>query len=182
MAWGTRISCRLSLRSACHAHPAQAGRPAGIHRGAGVVRQRPNPGARHQHIGRCGHCRTRPVPASAACQAGASNDSRKNKADSSAGRRGELMLKEPNVKARTYERYEIFLKRHVVPAPLGRRPLQKITATEIDDLYKDLAKRQAPRTLAALHVVLKSCFATAVKKKLRPDNPADDAERPEVDH
>jgi integrase len=48
-----------------------------------------------------------------------------------------LALKEPNVKARTYERYEIFLKRHVAPAPLGSRRLQKITPTEIDDLYKD---------------------------------------------
>jgi integrase len=93
-----------------------------------------------------------------------------------------LALKEPNVKAQTYERYEIFLKRHVAPAPLGSRRLQKITPTEIDDLYKDLAERQAPRTLAALHVVLKSCLATAVKKKLRQDNPVDDAERPEVDN
>jgi integrase len=92
-----------------------------------------------------------------------------------------LSLKEPNVKARTYQRYENFLKVHVAMAPLGGLKLQKITLSDIDAFYKKLQEKLAPRTLAVLHVALKSCFATAIKKKLRSDNPVDDAERPEVD-
>jgi integrase len=91
-----------------------------------------------------------------------------------------LALKEPNLKARTYDRYGIFL-RHVSASPLGSRALQKIDSTEIDDLYRDLRGKMAPRTLAGLHVVLTSCLSSAVKKKLRSDNPAHGAETPEVD-
>jgi integrase-like protein len=54
-----------------------------------------------------------------------------------------LALKETNVKPRTHERYERFLKTHVSPA-LGSRPLQKITATDIDGLYQDLQGKYSP--------------------------------------
>lgn len=91
-----------------------------------------------------------------------------------------LALKEQNIKALTFDRYAAFL-RHVVAAPIGSRPLQKITAPEIDELHRDLRGKMAPRTLAGLHVVLTSCLASAVKKKLRIDNPAQDAETPAVD-
>jgi integrase len=91
-----------------------------------------------------------------------------------------LALKEQNIKALTFDRYTAFL-RHVAAAPIGSKLLQKITATEIDELYHDLRGKMAPRTLAGLHVVLTSCLASAVKKKLRSDNPAHDAETPAVD-
>jgi hypothetical protein len=41
------------------------------------------------------------------------------------------------VNARTLERYGELLRLHVVPA-LGERPLQRITATEIDTLYLNI--------------------------------------------
>jgi integrase len=68
-----------------------------------------------------------------------------------------LALKERSIKARTYERYEGVMRLHVKPV-LGSRPLQKITATEIDALYADLEKTLAPRTMGFVHVVLKSCL------------------------
>jgi len=65
--------------------------------------------------------------------------------------------------------------KHVVPV-IGAIPLQKITASDIDRLYGGLAF--GPSTAQILHIVLKACFASAVKKKLRSDNPVADAEKP----
>jgi integrase len=81
------------------------------------------------------------------------------------------------VNARTLERYEELLRLHVVPT-LGKRPLQRIVATEIDDLYGDLAKRLAPRTVHHVHTVLGGCLSAAVRKGLLVVNPASKAEAP----
>jgi integrase len=86
-----------------------------------------------------------------------------------------LDLKKRSIKARTFERYEEILTQHVVPV-LGTTPLQKVTAGDVDKLYSGL--KLAASTAQFLHVVLKACFASAVKKKLRSDNPVADAEKP----
>ena len=66
------------------------------------------------------------------------------------------------VKARTLERYEELLRLHVVPT-LGKRPLQRITATEIDALYMALGERLSPRTVHHVHTVLGACLNAAVR-------------------
>src|SRR5262252_159331 len=81
------------------------------------------------------------------------------------------------VSARTLERYDDLLRLHVLPT-LGSRPVQKLMGTEIDDLYIKLEQVLAPRTVHHVHVVLKACLAGAHRKKIRPDNPAVDAEAP----
>jgi integrase len=81
------------------------------------------------------------------------------------------------VSARTLERYDDLLRLHVVQT-LGNRPLQKITGSEIVELYIEREQVLAPRTVHHVHVALKACLAVAVRKKLRTDNPADDAEAP----
>jgi len=86
-----------------------------------------------------------------------------------------LALKRRSIKPLTYQRYEGILTQHVVPK-LGTIPLQKITAPDIEKLYAELTF--GPNTRRLLHIVLKSCFASAVKKKLRTDNPVADAEKP----
>src|SRR5262249_626576 len=86
-----------------------------------------------------------------------------------------LALKARSIKARTHERYEEILTHHVVPV-LGGIPLQKISARDIDKLYSGLAL--GPSTAQLLHIVLKACLASAVKKRLRADNPVADAEKP----
>jgi integrase len=91
-----------------------------------------------------------------------------------------LALKERSIEARTLERYSDILRLHIAPA-IGQRPLQKITATDIDQLYGDLEKKLAPRTMGLVHVIVKSCFQTAVKKKLLAANPVEDAEKPNSD-
>src|SRR5215470_17464601 len=49
------------------------------------------------------------------------------------------------VNARTLERYEDLMRVHVLPT-LGKRPLQRITPSEIDALYTKMEQHLAPRT------------------------------------
>jgi integrase len=80
--------------------------------------------------------------------------------------------KREKVSQRTLERYQQLLNTHVKPV-LGARPLQKLRATEIDQLYADMAKAEtiAPRTQHHVHVVFSSCLATATRKGLLVANP-----------
>src|SRR5215469_18166285 len=64
------------------------------------------------------------------------------------------------VNARTLERYEELLRLHVVPT-LGNRPLQGLSATEIDALYTELETRLSTRTVHHVHTVLGACLAAA---------------------
>src|SRR5215468_1526519 len=81
------------------------------------------------------------------------------------------------VNARTLERYEELLRLHVIPT-LGMRPLQRISATEIDALYTQLEKRLSARTVHHVHTVLGACLNTAVRKGLLFVSPASKAEAP----
>jgi integrase len=88
------------------------------------------------------------------------------------------------VNRRTLERYEELMRCHVAPA-LGKRPLQKLTGTEIDDLYVALEKKLAPCTVHHVHTVLGACLKAAVRKGLIKSNPVERAEAPfagESDH
>src|SRR5262249_19339028 len=89
---------------------------------------------------------------------------RRPNGDSEAGRKRGL------VNARTMERYAQLLRTNVVPM-LGGYQLQKITPTDIDDLYIDLEKTKAPRTVHHVHVVLGACLKSAAKKKLIQASP-----------
>jgi integrase len=86
-----------------------------------------------------------------------------------------LALKARSIEGQTLDRYEELLDKHIIPV-LGPRPLQKITANDIDTLYGGLTL--APRTMTLVHVIVKACFKNAVKKRLLAANPVEDAERP----
>jgi integrase len=86
-----------------------------------------------------------------------------------------LETKGRSIEGQTLDRYEDLLNCHVLPK-LGSIRLQKIAAGDIDRLYGDL--ELAPSTAALLHVVLKSCLRSAVKKKIIAANPAEGAEKP----
>jgi integrase len=89
-----------------------------------------------------------------------------------------LTLKSRSIEGQTFDRYQDLLDKHVIPI-LGPKPLQKITASDIDILYGKLPL--APSTMHLLHVVLRACLASAVKKKLIAANPVEDAEKPAGD-
>jgi integrase len=81
------------------------------------------------------------------------------------------------VNARTLERYEELLRLHVIPT-LGARPLQRLSATEIDALYTQLEKILSARTVHHVHTVLGKCLTAAVRKGLLVVSPAAKAEAP----
>ena len=93
--------------------------------------------------------------------------------------------KKKKVGQRTLERYEELLRVHVKPK-LGTRPLQKLQATEIDQLYSGLETKIAPMTLHHVHVTFNSCLSTAERKGLLRSNPMNRIENapgsPEGDH
>ena len=81
------------------------------------------------------------------------------------------------VNARTLERYEELLRLHVVPT-LGKRPIQRVSATEIDELYTQLETRLSTRTVHHVHTVFGACLSAAVRKGLLVVSPASKAEAP----
>jgi integrase len=84
--------------------------------------------------------------------------------------------KKKRVSQRTLERYEELLRVHVKPK-LGNRPLQKLAATEIDELYAEREGKIAPMTLYHVHVTFNSCLSTAERKGLLKVNPMRRAEQ-----
>jgi integrase len=89
-----------------------------------------------------------------------------------------LALKGQSVKGRTAERYSDILRLHVASSALGTKPLQKLTATDVDGLYTSLHGKLAAGTLILLHITLKSCLSAAVRKDVLVSNPVAKAERP----
>jgi integrase len=86
--------------------------------------------------------------------------------------------KKKKVSQRTLERYDQLLRTHVKPK-LGARPLQKLQATDIDQVYIELEslvdddgdRKIAPMTLHHVHTVFNSCLSTAERKGLFKFNP-----------
>jgi integrase len=81
------------------------------------------------------------------------------------------------VSPRTYERYEELLRSYVLPA-LGHVAVQKLTPTQIDQLYINLERRLSVTTVHHTHVALKACLAVAVRKAKLLKNPAASADPP----
>jgi integrase len=81
------------------------------------------------------------------------------------------------INTRTLERYEELLRLHVLPT-LGARPLQRISAVEIDALYVQLEQRLATRTVHHVHTVFGACLSAAVRKGLLVASPVAKAEAP----
>jgi integrase len=88
-------------------------------------------------------------------------------------------LLERMVRTTTLERYSEVMRLHVLPT-LGSKPLQSITATEIDQLYQRLGDKLSPRSVHRVHTVLSACFKAAIRKGLTTFNPASMAEVPSL--
>jgi integrase len=72
------------------------------------------------------------------------------------------------LRAKALERYAGLMRKYVVPV-LGNRPLQKLQATEIAQLYTSLKGR--PARARYVHVVFASCLATAKRMDMITSNP-----------
>lgn len=78
--------------------------------------------------------------------------------------------KKQKIGQRTLERYEELLRVHVKPK-LGNKLLQKLEATQIDELYRDLETKLAPMTVNHVHRCFNSCLSTAERKGMLAGNP-----------
>jgi integrase len=78
--------------------------------------------------------------------------------------------KKKKVGQRTLERYEQLLNTHVKPA-IGETILQHLRPTAIDELYRGLEGKIAPRTAHHVHVVFGAALGTAHRTRLIIVNP-----------
>jgi integrase len=101
-----------------------------------------------------------------------------------------LPVQESQVRASTYDSYRRNIDLHVVPN-LGRRPLDKLTADDLDLLYAKLLKTGrkkkggtsaglAPKTVRNIHLMLNKALADAHRKGLVVRNVASMADGPSL--
>lgn len=84
-----------------------------------------------------------------------------------------LTVHKTSVRARTYERYEGFVRLHVVPG-IGRVQLQKLSAQHLQGLYaKKLEEKLSPTTVNSLHMMLHRALKDAVRWGLIARNVCD---------
>jgi integrase len=76
------------------------------------------------------------------------------------------------VRPRTYQNYELMVRRHIVPQ-LGRMRLDRLTATDVRRLLNGAADRgYSPSTVRHVHAVLRVALEQAVRDDLLPRNVA----------
>jgi integrase len=78
--------------------------------------------------------------------------------------------KKKPVGRRSMERYQQFLRIHIVPH-IGDKRLQQLHSTDIDRLYETLAGKLAPNTQYMAHSVFAACLNAAVRKGLLSVSP-----------
>ncbi len=99
-----------------------------------------------------------------------------------------LPVQKSRLRTSTYDSYRRNIELHVVPA-LGRRPLAKITAEDLDLFYATLltegrkklggtSRGLAPKTVRNIHLMLSKAFADAGRKGLVARNVASLADAP----
>jgi integrase len=87
----------------------------------------------------------------------------------------------PAVRIRTYVRYEMQLRRHVLPA-LGGIQLSKLTVQHVQKFYSQtLQKGLSPQSVRLLHAMLHKAFDYAVRVDLLPRNVCDNVSLPRIE-
>ena len=85
----------------------------------------------------------------------------------------------PTVRPRTYERYEIIIRRHVRPA-IGAIRLSKLTPQHLQNLYRRMLEAGLTSTTRQAHAILHRALGQAAKWNLVPRNVADLVDAPRV--
>jgi integrase len=80
------------------------------------------------------------------------------------------------VSPKTHERYAEIVRCYLVPG-LGKLPLQRLTATDIQRAYTRFTRNPSPRTRRHIHRILRSALARAVEQQALARNPADALKR-----
>lgn len=85
--------------------------------------------------------------------------------------------KKPSVKPKTYESYEILVRKHIKPN-VGSILLRDLRAEQVQKLYNDKAKEYSPRQTEVIHVALHSALEQAIKNDLIIKNVTNATTRP----
>ncbi|MBI4491737.1 MAG: site-specific integrase [Chloroflexi bacterium] len=85
----------------------------------------------------------------------------------------------PNVRPRTFTRYHDLLTLHAIPT-LGKRPLAKLSAQDLQALYGQKLDQLAARTVGHLHRVLHCALRDALRWGLVARNVCDAVQPPKV--
>ncbi len=86
----------------------------------------------------------------------------------------------PNVRIRTYERYETIVRLHLVP-PMGHIRIERLTPVHVQALLDEkLAAGLSPRTVQSIRIVLRSALQKAVKWQMLARNVADVVDAPRM--
>ncbi len=95
---------------------------------------------------------------------------------------GWLATIKPSVRVRTWQRYEQYVRLHIVPS-LGKTPLAKLTPQQIQRLYADrLEAGCSPTSVKHLHTVLHKALEDALRLGLVQRNVADLVKPPRMRH
>lgn len=85
--------------------------------------------------------------------------------------------KKPTVKPKTYESYEVLVRKHIKPS-IGSILLKDLRAEQVQKLYNEKAKEYSPRQAEVIHVVLHSALEQAIKNDLIIKNVTNATTRP----
>jgi integrase len=90
-------------------------------------------------------------------------------------------VQRPSVRLRTYQRYEMQLRRHILPA-IGNMQLSKLTPQHMQAFYAQLLQHGlAPQTVRLVHAMLHKAFDYAVSVGLLARNVCDIVSLPRVE-
>lgn len=90
--------------------------------------------------------------------------------------------RKPSVRVRTYERYECFIRLHVVPV-IGKVKMQQLNPQHIKGLYaRKLKEGLSSTTVNTLHMMLHKAFDDAVKWSIVARNVCDMVDTPQRAH
>lgn len=90
-----------------------------------------------------------------------------------------LAQKQGQLKPSTYAKYRGHVNNHVIPF-LRSLALSKLTTQHIQHMYLSLQKKNSPRTIKHLHLMLSQALKRAVKLKIISENPAENCLLPKV--
>jgi integrase len=98
----------------------------------------------------------------------------------------------PNIRVATADRYNLMIETYTIPR-IGKIKLKKLTARDLQKLYKDLMEHGrvntksgkgnpglSSTTVRSVHLMLHTAFQRAVKERLIPRNPTEDCIAPKV--
>lgn len=98
---------------------------------------------------------------------------------------------QPNIRTATADKYRLFIEEYVTPR-IGHIKLAKLTARDLQKLYKELAEHGRVRpdkqgsyalsstTVRSVHLMLHCAFERAVKERLIQCNPTEDCIAPKI--